>query len=236
MRRFAAPVIILALSVAAGASQSPQTPTTQATRPDVYHVHFTKAVPGQAAALGKALMVPDPAAAMPDHFVTLRHQEGDSWDYAVIQHLGQKVSIDAAPAPPNAARDLRAWHDDTFTAGPPWPEFARAMGIGTEGAAGMVYTLGTHRAVPGHRDQLEKLLAQPGPSSSKIQTGTVLLQHLEGGSWTFLTITRYNSWHDLATDRAEAMANPEAAGGWADIRQHSDTHRDTIADRIFPAK
>jgi hypothetical protein len=100
----------------------------------------------------------------------------------------------------------------------------------------MVYIVGNHRAAPGHRDQLEKLLLQPPPSTSKVQTGNVLLQHLEGGDWTFLAITRYNSWQDLAADRAEAAADPGAAGGWADVRQHSDSHRDTIADRIFPAK
>jgi len=69
-----------------------------------------------------------------------------------------------------------------------------------------------------------------------IETGTVLLQHLEGGDWTFVTITRYNSWQDFAAARAAAAADTGAAGGWADIRQHSDMHRDTIADRIFPVK
>jgi hypothetical protein len=52
---------------------------------------------------------------------------------------------------------------------------------------------------------------------------------------TWGTITRYNSWQDFATDRAAAAAET-GAGGWNDIRQHSALHRDTIADRIFPAK
>lgn len=235
MRTFAASAVVFALTVVGSAQQTPP-PATQTALTDVYHVHFAKAVPGQAAALGKALMTPDPASPMPDHFVVLRHQEGDSWDYAVIQHLGQKASVDLAPSGPSAARDLRAWHNDTFTAGPSWAEFTRAMGIGMEGAARMVYVLGAHRAVPGHRDQLEKLLAQPPPSDSKVQTGNVVLPHLEGGDWTFLAITRYNSWQDFAADRAEAATNPDSAGGWNEVRQHSDTHRDTIADRIFPAK
>jgi len=100
-----------------------------------------------------------------------------------------------------------------------------------------VYVVGVHRAPPGHREQLEKALNAPGPPSSKIQTGSVFLQHLEGSDWNFLAITRYNSWQDFATERAEAAAatasNP---GGWGDIRQHSAFHRDTVADRIFPAK
>lgn len=238
MRSLAAHVVVITVGTVVAVTASSQSqPQPAASRPDVYHVHFTKAVPGQAAALGKALVVPDPAAPMPDHFVVLRHQEGDNWDYLVIQHLGPKVEVDAAPAAPTPARDLRAWHDDTFAAGPSWPEFTRAMGIGNaEGGGRMVYTVGVHRTVPGHRDQLEKLLMQPPPSTAKLQTGNVLLQHLEGGDWTFLAITRYNSWQDFAADRAELSADPGAAGGWADIRQHSDSHRDTIAVRIFPAK
>jgi len=235
--RFAASALLLALSVVVGVAQQPTPPAAAQTgQTDIYHVHFAKAVPGQAAALGKALMTPDPASPMPDHFIVLRHQEGDNWDYAVIQHLGQKASVEISTAAPNPATPLRAWHDDTFTAGPPWPEFMRAMGLGAENSGSMVYVVSTQRAVPGHRDQLEKLLMQPPPSNSKIQPGSVVLPHLEGGAWTFLSITRYNSWQDLAADRAEGAANPDSAGGWNEVRQHSDTHRDTIADRIYPAK
>jgi hypothetical protein len=239
MKSLAARVALITLGIMlAGPVSSQEKPSAPAgTRTDVYHVHLTKAVPGQAAALGKALMVPVPDTPMPDHLVVLRHQEGDSWDYAVIQHMGQKVEVDATPTAPGAASDLRAWHDDTLTAGPGWDEFAKAMGIGgTAGASGMVYTLGFHRAVPGHRAQLEKILMSPPPSNSKVQTGNVLLQHLEGGDWTFLAITRYNSWQDFGNDRGQAAADPDAPGGWAEIRQHSDMHRDTIADRMSPAK
>lgn len=199
---------------------------------EVYHVHFTKAAPGQADALGKALMVPDKTAPMPDHFVVLRHQEGDDWDYCVIEHLGPKATVDAAPGAPNPARDLRAWHDDTFVSGPSWADFSRAMGIGGSGTAGMVYVVGVQRTVPGHREQLEKALAEP--TRGKVQTGDVLFQHLEGGDWQFMSITRYNSWQDFATDRMAAAGAASAPGGWADLRQHSAFHRDTIADRIAP--
>ena len=173
---------------------------------------------------------------MPDHFVVLRHQEGDDWDYVVIQHLGPKAEVTAAPAAPAPGRDLRAWHDDTFVSGPAWAEFTREMGIGgSASAANLVYVVGVQRAVPGHRDQLDAALR--APRSSKIQTGGVLLQHLEGGDWNFMTVTRYNSWQDFASERAEAAAAPATtAGGWGDVRQHSAFHRDTIADRIFPAK
>lgn len=236
MRSLAACLVII-IGIMTPTVAWPQTQPAPAAGSDVYHVHFTKAVPGQAAELGKALGVPDKSAPMPDHFVVLRHQEGDDWDYVVIQHLGPKAEVTAAPAAPNAARDLRAWHNDTFVSGPPWTEFTRQMAVGGSGAGSPVYVIGVHRAVPGHREQLEKSLNAPGSPSGKIQTGSIFLQHLEGSDWTFMTVTRYNSWQDFASERAEAAAATAASpGGWADIRQHSAFHRDTIADRIFPVK
>ena len=224
-------------AVAAAAAASAQNTAAVAASTDVYHVHFAKAAPGQAAALGKSLMTPDKTSPMPEHFVVLRHQEGDDWDYAVIQHLGSKVEVTAtAPPPSEAVRALTAWHSDTFVSGPSWGEFSKEMSIGgSANGTGLVYIVGVHRAVPGHREQLLKSLSAAGPSS-KIQTGSVLLQHLEGSEWTFATITRYNSWQDVATERAAATSAGDAAGGWADIRQHSAFHRDTLADRIHPVK
>jgi hypothetical protein len=236
MRSIIAWAVVLG-GVAATAAPLAQTQPSSATTTDVYHVHFTKAVPGQASALGKALMTPDKSSSMPEHFVVLRHQEGDDWDYAVIQHLGPKAEVSAAaPAPPDAVRNLRAWHDDTFVSGPSWKDFTNQMGIGgSTSASGLVYIVGVHRTVPGHREQFEKSLNTLA-SSSKIQTGNVLLQHLEGGNWTFMTITRYNSWQDLASERAAAASATGGPGGWDEVREHSAFHRDTLADRIYPAK
>jgi hypothetical protein len=225
------PVVAFTFLIAVPLPASAQTPPPQPAGTDLYHVHLTKAVPGQAAALGKALMQPDPSEPMPDHFVVLRHQEGDDWDYAVIQHLGPTAKVALVTTPPPSV-DLSAWHTDTFVSGPSWAEFTKQMGIGGAGVAGAVYTLGMHRAVPGHRDQLRTALA--APATSKVQTGNVLMQHREGGDWTFLAITRYNSWQDLATDRGAAAAG--TGDGWSEIRQHSAFHRDTLADRIHPAK
>ena len=30
---------------------------------------------------------------MPGHFVLLRHQEGDDWDYCVIEHVGTSATV-----------------------------------------------------------------------------------------------------------------------------------------------
>ena len=230
--RFMAACLVLFGGIATATVASAQG-TPAAT--DLYHVHFTKSAPGQATAHAKALMTPDKTASMPDHFVVLRHQEGDDWDYVVIQHLGPKAEVTAgSPSPMDPIRGLVAWHNDTFATGPSWSEFTKEMGIGA--ATGQVYIVGVHRAVPGHRDQLLKSLGAAG-TPGKIQTGNVLLQHVEGSDWTFATITRYGSWQDFASDQAGAASAGDAtAGGWADIRQHSAFHRDTIADRIHPAK
>ncbi len=82
-------------------------------RTDVYHVHFTKAALGKAVQLGDWLKTPNPNGPMPDHFIVLRHQDGDAWDYVVITHLGTKATVEAAgTAVPPDKRDLSAWHND----------------------------------------------------------------------------------------------------------------------------
>jgi hypothetical protein len=60
---------------------------------------------------------------MPDHFIVLRHQDGDAWDYMVITHLGPKATVEAAGPRAPDKRDLSAWHNDTFVNGPSWEEF-----------------------------------------------------------------------------------------------------------------
>src|ERR1041385_7995067 len=87
-------------------------------RTDVYHVHFTKAALGKAVQLGDWLKTPNPNDPMPGHFIVLRHQDGDAWDYVVITHLGTKATVDAAgTAVPADKRDLSEWHTDTFVSG-----------------------------------------------------------------------------------------------------------------------
>jgi hypothetical protein len=173
---------------------------------------------------------------MSTHHIVLRHQDGEDWDYAVIQHMGTKATVEAAgtPAPP-AMRDLFAWHTDSFVNGPSWADFSKALGIDEGSAAksaGSVYVISVYRAAPGHRDQLEKSLGQaPGDTAS----GTVLMQHLEGGPWQFLVIVRYNSWQDFAAGEKASVADTlKPDGGWLGIREHSTYHNDTLTDRLAP--
>ena len=144
----------------ATAATAPATSTSPA-RTDVYHVHFTHAAPGKANALADSLKQPDPNSPMPGHAVLLRHQDGDSWDYVAIEHLGTKATVEAVrPAPaPAAARDLSDWHTDTYVNGPAWADFAKAMGINEGAGKSAVYIVSVYRTIPGHREQLDAILS-----------------------------------------------------------------------------
>ena len=226
--------LVLALSLLLSAAVAQNAPAMPA-RTDVYHVHFAKAALGKAAQLGDYLKTPDPKAAMPEHRIVLRHEDGDSWDYVIIQHLGAKATVEpAGNPPPPAARDSYDWHTDTFVNGPAWPEFVKALGLGDAAAktAGAVYVVSIYRAAPGHREQLQKDLSVP-PSAGDPSAGQVLMQHLEGAAWTFVGITRYNSWEDYATGQKNTMPKGNS-GPWFSLRDHASFHTDTLADRIAP--
>lgn len=224
-------------SVAGSPAQAPA-PTSSA-RTDVYHVHFNKAALGKSNQLADFLKTPSPQDPMPGHTLVLRHQEGDSWDYVVIKHLGPKATLEASrPAPPASARDLSDWHNDTFVSGPPWSEFAKAMGIDEAGdkakSAGSVHIVSVYRPAAGHRDDLEKMLSEP-PGAGDTVAGNIVMQHLEGGPWTFLAIARYNSWSDFGTSESNNVAaTAKGQGGWFKLREHASFHTDTLCDRIAP--
>ncbi len=220
---------LYASATIAEAQTPPAAPPPAGAATDVYNVMFVKAAPGQAAALEKQLQQQDPKDLMASHFLLLRHQEGADWDYCLIYHVGPKGSVEITPLPQGPEPATRAWHDDTFVSGPAWPEFQRLMGLSGDQPAIAVYVVGVHRAVPGHREQLAQALSQPGPSA-KVTVNSLLMTHLEGGAWQFLTVDRYNSWQDFGADRT---ANPAGGKGWLDAREHSAYHTDTIADRVW---
>jgi hypothetical protein len=226
-------LIALPVFVCVSAAQEAPQPRT-----DLYHIHFAKAAPGKAMQVADFLKTPDPKAPMPGHVVVLRHQEGDDWDYVAIEHLGKKATVDAAGTPPPPAILISYdWHSDTFVSGPGWAEFARAMGIDGQsatGTAGSVYVVSVYRAVPGHRDQLEKAVSEP-PGAGDKASGNVVMQHVEGDAWQYLSIVRYNSWQDYAAMETSTKAQTlKGAGGWFQMREHAAFHRDTLADRIAP--
>jgi hypothetical protein len=189
---------------------------------DVYHVMFVKALPGQAAAVAKTLQEQDPKDPMAGHFLLLRHQEGDDWDYCLIQHVGKQATVAVTAPPPPGATPTQAWHTDAFVAGPSWGELSKLM----TGPPTSAYIVGVHRAAPGRRSQLLELLDRATPDA-KVPISHTTLVHLEGGAWQFLSLDRFNSWQDMATARAASTDQ-----GWLEVRQNSASHTDTIADRI----
>ena len=173
---------------------------------------------------------------MPGHSVVLRHQDGDSWDYVAIEHLGPKVTLEAArpvAATAVAARDLSDWHTDTYVSGPPWADFAKALGINEGAGKSAVYIVSVYRAIPGLREQLDTMLSTQAPGDPA--AGNVVLQHLEGADWTFLLVVRYATWEDFVKAETNAAAEQaKGAGDWARLRDYSSYHTDTLADRILP--
>jgi hypothetical protein len=180
------------------------------------------------------LKTPDPKAPMPGHLLLLMHQEGDDWDYVLIEHLGTKATIDAVGTPmPANIRNIYDWHGDTFVNGPPWPIFAKAMGLDQPAqTADSVYVVSVYRSVPGRRDDLEKFLnGSPVPGTP----GSVLLQHLEGAPWNFLTIEHFNSWQDYAKSDSTSVAQTrKGSGDWFQLRENAAFHRDTLTTRVAP--
>ena len=208
-----------------------------AARTDVYHVHFAKSALGKAAQHADSLKKQDPKAPMPGHYVMFRHQDGDAWDYVVIEHLGTKATVDAArPTPPPAQRDLSDWHTDTYCSGPAWADFARAIGLDDASkSGGSAYIVSVYRPAPGQRDALDKMLNEPPNRPSDTSSGNVVMQHLEGAAWTFLSIARYNSWEDFGKNEMNSIAQTNKnEGGWFKLRDYVSFHTDTVCDRIVP--
>jgi hypothetical protein len=218
------------------ATTAATTSVAPAARTDVYHVHFTHAAPGKAAALADGLKQPDPTAPMPGHSVMFRHQDGDSWDYCVIQHMGTKATVAIAPTMPPAAattRDASDWHTDTYVSGPAWADFAKAMGINEGAGKSAIYIVSVYRALPGHREPLDSMLSTQSPGDPT--AGSVVMQHLDGAAWTFLGVARYATWDDFVKSETSSAADQaKGTGDWAKLREHSSYHTDTLADRIMP--
>jgi hypothetical protein len=230
------PIAALQAQGASPAAKSEKSSTAATSkRTDVYHVFIVKAALGKAKELQNWLKEPDPDH--PDRKgILLRHQDGDSWDYIAIEHVGAKATVETGETPmtPNQ-RTLIEWHGDTFVAGPSWSEFAKEMGLDGDAArtAGSVYVVSDYRVAPGHRDELEKWLT--GQPPNEYSSGNVLLAHIEGAPWNFLAIARYDSWDKFAENEKNSIAQTnKGEGGWFEIRQHVALHHDTLTDRIQP--
>ncbi len=206
-------------------------------RTDIYHVHFAKAALGKAAESGDSYRKQAPDAPMPGHYLVLRHQNGDSWDYCAIEHLGTKMTVDASrPAPPPAQVALGDWHTDTICSGPPWAQFAKEMGLDDASkTSASAYIVSMYRPAPGQREELDKFLSQAPDRASDSSSGNIVLQHMEGAAWTFVKLTRNNNWNDFAKDEIASIAEMKKTDvGWYKLRNLVSFHTDTLCDRMVP--
>ncbi len=211
--------------------------TKAAARTDIYHVHFAKAALGKAAELGDVLKKQDPDAPMPGHYIVLRHQDGDAWDYCVIEHLGTKATVEASrKAPPASQMALGDWHTDTFVSGPSWATFAKALGLDDAAkTTASAYSVSVYRPAPGEREALDKFLNEPPDRAMDTSAGNVVLQHMEGAAWTFAAISRYNSWSDFAKNEVNFVGQmSKKDAGWFKLRSLVSYHTDTLCDRMAP--
>jgi hypothetical protein len=236
---FTTALVVLSSAIVASGQESPAVSPAAASsgRTDVYHVNFNHAAAGKASALADFMKTAVSDAK--GHAFVLRHQDGAPWDYATIQHMGTTATVTATGNPRGAAMKLLSdWHDDTFVNGPPWAEFAKAMGLDGDGkskSAESVYVVSIYRPVPGHEEALEKFLSEPPSASNDLAVGAVLMQHLEGGAWRYLSLVRYKSWQDYATSQVNSVAqSAKGSGGWFTLREHVSFHNDTLTSRIAP--
>jgi hypothetical protein len=224
-------------SPASSSSTSTSTSTSPTVRTDIYHVHLAKAALGKAAELGESFKKQAPDAPMPGHFIVLRHEDGDSWDYCVIEHLGTKTTIDAnRPASSPAQIGLGDWHTDTICNGPSWEQFAKEMGIeDPTKSRGSAYVVSVYRPAPGMREELDKFVSQAPDRATDSTSGNIVLQHMEGAAWTFLKISRNNNWNDFAKDHTASIAEMSKTDtGWFKLRNLVSFHNDTLCDRMAP--
>lgn len=189
------------------------------TRGDVYMVSFFKATPGQGSALANRLQQQNPGE--PTRTFLLANAQGADWDFALIQHFGRAATVTASSARPSTPNPnpVQASHSDSFVSGPPWEAFSEMMG--TSG----VYVVGTYTSVPGARSELLRVLryAKPSPNANR-----VVFEHIDGETWTDLTVERFTSWQDYAAARTAA---PVQGQWWNDIRQRAESHEETLAER-----
>jgi hypothetical protein len=131
---------------------------------------------------------------------------------------------------------LTDWHTDTFVSGPPWATFAKEMGVDDASkSTASAYTVGVYRPAAGQRESLDKFLSEPPDRATDTSAGNVLLQHMEGAAWTFVSIARYSSWADFAKNEVNSIGQmSKKDSGWFKLRTFVSYHADTLCDRLAP--
>jgi len=222
----------------AAPATAPQAPAAQAA-PHIYRVSVFRSAAGQMRNVEKLLgTTPAPGADAGDFAVVFRHRQGHEWDFMTVEHMGSRATVGLPSGPPATADSPMsqsvAWHGDTYAAGPPLEEFRRTLNL--QGATGQgagstpgVYVVSDYAAAPGHRGQLRQVLDK---NAADTPGRSLTLTHVQGAPWTFLVITRYDSWRQFAEEEEKAGAQDAkspAADRGMELREHLATHHDTLA-------
>ena len=97
------------------------------------------------------------------------------------------------------------------------------------------FIVSMYRPVAGERDALDKFLTEPPNPSVDTSSGNVILQHAEGAAWTFVAVSRYNSWNDFAKNEVNSVGQmSKKDAGWYKLRSLVSFHTDTLCDRLAP--
>jgi hypothetical protein len=209
---------------------------------ELYLVETVRAAPGHLDPLLKAYMQVAEIGPNGQHASRLifRHLVGDDWDFLVITPLGEKTTIDIGPNPAgierfvSALRTARWSHSDTFAIGPSVAAVQSALGQTIEGSSD-IYTVSDFFALPGRRQDLRDSLIKINATGRSGRT--VLLDHVEGASWDFVNITRYDSWSDYATQMQTHLGSRQERQDSVDrnalvLREEMSVHHDTIVERL----
>ena len=179
---------------------------------------------------------PDPTSPQPGHTIILRHQDGDAWDYAAIEHLGTKATVEIpANAMTSTQRALMSRHDDTFVSGPAWAEFTKELGIDSDASktAGSVYVFPSIVRLP-----VIVMTWENAERTSESRDRHVLRRCSDDASGRRrLELSErdcYDSWEKFGTNEKNSVAQTnKKEGGWFQLREHVSFHNDTLTDQSF---
>lgn len=220
-----------------------------------YRVLFLRAAPGKLTELIDlyGARIEELQVAGESRPVFMRHSQGDQWDLMLlfsISGLSQYFSMERRQRVEASAgmsystfeqlvRDLTAWQDEYFVAGPPADTVAaRDRGAG-------FYHVEIFRTLPGTYDALvNQRRMENAYYHATERAGNLVFTRLAGGSWDVFTIGFYRDIEDFVSTPdlpAEVFEQAAIDAGFESretigtyLRTLIDEHHDTLANKVDP--
>jgi hypothetical protein len=224
----------------------------------VYRTVLMRAAPGRLLELIDLVTARLPAvdAAGEERPLILRHSQGDQWDLLLLYPVGSLAdyySVARQGRRERAAqasgltevdferrlRDLVAWREEEFAAGPPLAELReRDRGAGFYHVEMFVSLAGRQTDLVRERQMENAFLAGTG------RAGNLIFTRVAGASWDAFTIGFYRNLQQYAEPAAASAATQDSvarAAGFQDrahigpyLRELIASHHDTLAGRVHP--